>query len=53
MSTTRAPLWTSFDAAVATDGKTSGRWCARHFHRHKDARAGRSLLALTGENRET
>ena len=53
MTTVRAPLWTSFDAAVATGGKTSGRWVARGVSIDtRTLEPGDLFVALTGENRD-
>jgi len=53
MTTARAPLWTSFDAAVATGGKTSGRWVARGVSIDtRTLEPGDLFVALTGENRD-
>ena len=53
MSTQRPPLWTSFDAAVATGGKTSGRWVATGVSIDtRTLERGDLFVALTGENRD-
>jgi UDP-N-acetylmuramoyl-tripeptide--D-alanyl-D-alanine ligase len=53
MNTSRAPLWTSFDAAVATGGKTSGRWVATGVSIDtRTLERGDLFVALTGENRD-
>jgi UDP-N-acetylmuramoyl-tripeptide--D-alanyl-D-alanine ligase len=53
MSTTRAPLWTSFDAATATGGKTDGRWVATGVSIDtRTLEPGDLFVALTGENRD-
>ena len=53
MNTTRAPLWTSFDAAVATGGQTSGRWVARGVSIDtRTLEPGDLFVALTGESRD-
>ncbi len=53
MSTTRAPLWTSFDAATATGGKTDGRWVATGVSIDtRTLEPGDLFVALTGESRD-
>ena len=53
MTMARSPLWTSFDAAVATGGKTSGRWVARGVSIDtRTLEPGDLFVALTGENRD-
>ena len=53
MSTTRAPLWTSFDAATATGGKTIGRWVANGVSIDtRTLEPGDLFVALTGESRD-
>ena len=53
MSMTRAPLWTSFDAAAATGGKTDGRWVATGVSIDtRTLEPGDLFVALTGESRD-
>jgi len=53
MSTTRAPLWTSFDAATATGGTTPGRWVATGVSIDtRSLEPGDLFVALTGESRD-
>jgi UDP-N-acetylmuramoyl-tripeptide--D-alanyl-D-alanine ligase len=53
MSTPRAPLWTSFDASVATAGKTAGRWVASGISIDtRTIEPGDLFIALSGENRD-
>jgi len=53
MSTTRAALWTSFDAATATGGKTDGGWVATGVSIDtRTLERGDLFVALTGENRD-
>ncbi len=53
MTATRGPLWTSFDAAVATGGKTSGRWVAHGVSIDtRTLERGDLFVALTGESRD-
>src|SRR6185503_1442765 len=53
MSTPRAPLWTRFDAATATGGKTSGRWVATGVSIDtRTLEPGDLFIALTGESRD-
>jgi UDP-N-acetylmuramoyl-tripeptide--D-alanyl-D-alanine ligase len=53
MNTTRAPLWTSFDAATATGGKTDGRWAATGVSIDtRTLEPGDLFIALTGEARD-
>jgi UDP-N-acetylmuramoyl-tripeptide--D-alanyl-D-alanine ligase len=53
MSTPRPPLWTSFDAAVATGGKTTGRWVATGVSIDtRTLERGDLFVALSGENRD-
>ena len=53
MTATRPPLWTGFDAAVATGGKTSGRWTAQGVSIDtRTLERGDLFVALTGESRD-
>jgi UDP-N-acetylmuramoyl-tripeptide--D-alanyl-D-alanine ligase len=53
MNMTRAPLWTSFDAATATGGKTDGRWVATGVSIDtRSLEPGDLFVALTGESRD-
>ena len=53
MTTTPAPLWTSFDAATATGGKTDGRWVATGVSIDtRTLEPGDLFVALTGESRD-
>src|SRR5688572_1119063 len=53
MTTPRAPLWTSFDAATATGGKTDGRWVATGVSIDtRTLEPGDLFVALTGESRD-
>ena len=53
MTVTRAPLWTGFDAAVATGGKTAGRGVANGVSIDtRTVERGDLFVALTGESRD-
>ena len=53
MTAARASLWTSFDAAVATGGKTAGRWVANGVSIDtRSLERGDLFVALTGESRD-